>query len=75
VLDIVSDEVARFSPFHTVTAVNRLAKLTRRLPWQQRRAVLQDPGFVLLLNRLHQHAAALTPSSSAPACTAVPSCR
>lgn len=61
VLDIVKDELNRFAPFHTVTALNRLAKLGRSLKWEERREVLGEPSFVQLLDRLYSQVSALNP--------------
>ncbi|KAF6264773.1 hypothetical protein COO60DRAFT_1698137 [Scenedesmus sp. NREL 46B-D3] len=52
VLDIVADELPRFAPFHTVTALNRLAKLARGMNWEARREVLAESSFVKLLEKL-----------------------
>jgi hypothetical protein len=53
ILDIVADELPRFAPFHTVTALNRLAKLVRGSNWEARREVLAEESFVKLLGKLH----------------------
>uniref|UniRef100_A0A383VFE3 RAP domain-containing protein n=1 Tax=Tetradesmus obliquus TaxID=3088 RepID=A0A383VFE3_TETOB len=52
ILDIVADELPRFAPHHTVTALNRLAKLARGMPWEARREVLAESSFVKLLEKL-----------------------
>jgi hypothetical protein len=52
VLDIVADELPRFAPHHTVTALNRLAKLARGMNWESRREVLSESSFVRLLEKL-----------------------
>jgi hypothetical protein len=52
VLDIVADELPRFAPFHTVTALNRLAKLARGMNWEARKEVLAESSFVKLLEKL-----------------------
>jgi hypothetical protein len=52
VLDIVADELPRFAPYHTVTALNRLAKLARGMSWEARREVLSESSFVKLLEKL-----------------------
>jgi hypothetical protein len=56
VLDIVADELPRFAPHHTVTALNRLAKLARGMSWEARREALSDSSFVKLLEKLQAQA-------------------
>jgi hypothetical protein len=48
----VADEVLHFESYHTVTALARLAKMSKGMTKPQRLAVLQDPGFIQLLARL-----------------------
>jgi hypothetical protein len=52
VLDIIADEVAHFESYHTVTALARLAKMSKEMTKPQRLAMLLDPGFMQLLGRL-----------------------
>ncbi|KAF8065736.1 tstD [Scenedesmus sp. PABB004] len=61
VLDIVGDELPRFGAHHTVTALNRVAKFGRGLPWEARRGLLGEPAFLRLLARLAAQAGQLNP--------------
>jgi hypothetical protein len=59
VLDIVADELPRFAPRHTITALQRLARLTRGMPRQERATLLAAPEFGALLERLYLQASRL----------------
>jgi hypothetical protein len=55
VLDVLSDELPHMSPHNTVTALGRLAALSKRLPPAERGAVLAAAPFVGLLQLLGRH--------------------
>jgi hypothetical protein len=52
VLDVLEDEIGRMTPHNTVTALGRLAALSKRLPAAERAQVLASPPFVAALQLL-----------------------
>ncbi len=61
VLDVLTDEIGNMSPHNTVTALGRLAALTKRMPPSERAAVLHAPAFVAALQLLARQLPAMSP--------------